>query len=487
MQGVLREKVLRQIAQFPVTQEDAAILLAVSGGADSVAMAHILHGLAEEGKLSCGFVIAHINHCLRGAESDADEVFVEQLGQSLDLPVISQRVDVQAYAKSHKLSIETAGRVLRLQTLAQMAEQNGCGCIATAHHKDDLAETMVHRLMRGTGFRGLCGIWAKSEIDSSEFIRPMLGVRRDEIIRYCKDHSIRWRQDVSNRDTRFTRNRIRHRLLPALKDSVVGMAHPTGLTESGDIVDKLERLSLASQRFQSATERIAQTVIAEGEFDRGTGQFIIEQDILKDTTAWAFYEVVREVLVKLGVGLRQYKREHFDKIRALLGEKRGGLTLPKGLCVEAADERLVFSRSLREQRGGHGPPYGAVQLEIGGIIRFGPWRISSRILESSKADFEEFRKTKNPGVEWFDAERINGPVEIRGRRNGDRFWPIGASGEKKIGRFLIDAQLEAGAKQQAVVVKDTEKIIWVSPVRMCEQAKITRKTSQILEICIDRA
>jgi len=208
------------------------VLLAVSGGADSVAMAHVLHRLAQEGGLSCNFVIGHVNHCLRGAESDADETFVRRFGQSLGVPVISQRVDVKAYAAEHKLSIETAGRVLRLQTLAQMADQNGCGCIATAHHKDDLAETMIHRLMRGTGFRGLCGIWPVSEVYGAEFVRPMLGVRRDEIIQYCKDNSIQWRQDASNENTAFTRNRIRHRLLPVLKD------------ESDVIVDKLENSPL---------------------------------------------------------------------------------------------------------------------------------------------------------------------------------------------------------------------------------------------------
>jgi len=488
MQGILRKKIFQWITQFPVMQGETAILLAVSGGVDSVAMAHVLVGLKKHRRLPCGLVIAHINHCLRGAESDADEAFVIQLGQSLAIPVISQRVDVQAYAKSHKLSIETAGRVLRLSTLAQMAERNGCDAIATAHHKDDLAETMIHRLMRGTGFRGLCGIWPVSVVYGAEFIRPMLGLRRAEIIQYCKDNSIQWREDASNADVNFTRNRIRHHLLPTLKDGVVGTAHPTGLDESDIIVGKLEKLSLASRRFQLFTEKLARTIVDKGDCNLKAGQFTLKQEQVRDVTAWVFYEVIREVLVKLGVGLRRYKREHFEMIRELIGKKRGRLVLPENIAVKVFDGNLIFSRIVQGQCGGHGPPCEeAARLEIGDTIRFGPWRISSQIVERSKADIEELKKIKDSGVEWFDADKVVGPVEIRGRSDGDRFWPIGASSEKKVGRFLIDAQLPRTKKAGVFVVADAEKILWVASVRMCEQAKMTDQTRKILEIRIDRA
>ena len=482
MPDTLEDKMLRYLVSNGLFEGIDRVLLAVSGGADSVAMIHVLHRLTQEGRLSCGFVIAHINHCLRGAESDADEVFVTQLGRSLGLPVISQRVDVQAYADEHKLSIETAGRVLRLQTLAQMAEQNNCGCIATAHHKDDLAETMIHRLMRGTGFRGLCGIWPVSEVYGAEFIRPTLGLRRAEIIQYCKDNSIQWRQDVSNADVNFTRNHIRHRLLPVLED------------ESDVIVDKLEKLSLRSRRFQLFTEKLSRSIVDKGDCDLKAGRFILKQEHLGGVAAWVFYEVVREVLVKLGVGLRRYKREHFEMIRALIDKKRGNLTLPEDIVVKVSDGRLFFLRVVQEQDGGHSSPYGeaahfcrvghahAVRLEIGDTVRFGPWQISSVLLNRADVDVDSFMRSKDTFVEWLDADKVVGPVEIRGRRDGDRFWPIGASGEKKVGRFLIDAQLEAEAKQQTVVIKDAEKILWVAPVRMCEQAKVTEQTRKILEI-----
>lgn len=471
----LFEDTLWQSAQHLFEGVDR-VLLAVSGGADSVAMAYSLHRLAQEGGLSCGFVIGHVNHCLRGMESDADEAFVKRLGQSLGIGVISLKVDVKKYAAEHKLSIETAGRVVRLQSLAQMTKENGCDAIVTAHHKDDLAETMIHRLMRGTGLRGLCGIWPVSEVYGAKFIRPMLGLRRAEIIQYCKDNSIQWRQDASNADVNFTRNRIRHHLLPILED------------ESDVIADKLEKLSLTCRRFQLFTEKRARTIIDKGNLSLKKGQFSINKKLLKDSAAGVFYEVIREVLVKLGVGLRRYKQEHFDKIRELIDKKRGGLVLPKNAAVKVFGGELIFSRTIQVGQRGHGSPHedGLIQLDIGGATRFGQWQISSVFLNRADIDIDTFMESKDAYVEWFDADEIVGPVEIRGRRDGDCFRPIGASGEKKVARFLIDAQLDPAEKQRAFFIKDAEKILWVAPVRMCERAKVTPQTRKILEIRILR-
>jgi tRNA(Ile)-lysidine synthase len=458
------------------------VLFAVSGGADSMAMAHVLHRLAQGGGLSCGFVIGHVNHCLRGAESDADEAFVTQFGQSLDIPVISQRIDVQEYAESHKLSIETAGRVVRLKALARMAEENGCDAIATAHHKDDLAETMIHRLMRGTGLRGLCGIWPVSEVYGAEFIRPMLETSRNEIVQYCREKGVNWQEDASNQNIGFTRNRIRHYLLPLLKDSA-GATHPRG---PDTMAEKLSSLSRSCRRFQLFTDKLAQSIFEKGRLGRNRGCFAIEWDYLKDAACWVFYEVVRRALVELGVGLRRYKREHFQAVGELVRKKRGRLTLPENMTAATVDGELVLFKGAQAAWATSDPPYNdeAVQLQIIQTVEFGPWRVSSKLLNAEEVNLDEFLKTKDDFVEWFDADKIAGPLEIRRREEGDRFWPIGAKGLKKVARFLIDAQLNEKIKKQTFVVADTEKILWVTPLRLSEQVKITPQTRRILEIRI---
>ena len=441
------------------------ILLAVSGGADSVVMTHALHRLRQQGRLHCDFMIGHVNHGLRAADSDGDEIFVIELGRQLGIEVVTVSVPVRDYAEQNKLSIETAGRILRLKMLAAIARKKKCDAIATAHHKDDLAETIIHRLMRGTGFRGLCGILPVSVVYGGTFIRPLLNVRRCEVIQYAAENNLVWRQDASNRNVDFTRNRIRHQLLPVLQ------------AECDAIVDRLSALSEKSRRFLLETQKQAESILAKGQMDPSKGEFILEQALLGDCPPWVFYEVVRGVLTALEVGLRNYRKEHFDLICQLLQQNKAKADFPNGIEVVVGNGR--FHVRLKPD---------AVEtiqsciLKIGQTVQFGPWRISSKLSNRSEVDIEQFLKTKDAFVEWFDADKISGEIEIRQRQNGDRFCPIGAKGPKKVGRFLMDAGLDPQIKKQAFIVKDTKKILWLAPVRMSEQVKVTEQTTQILEI-----
>lgn len=448
------------------------VLLAVSGGADSVAMAHALHRLSEEGRFFCRFVIGHVNHCLRGPESDADEVFVEQIGQSLDISVISQRVDVKSYALEHKLSLETAGRVLRLKALAQMAEQSNCNAIATAHHADDLAETMIHRLMRGTGFRGLCGIKSMSIVDGAIYFRPMLAVRRAEILQYCNDHRILWRQDESNRNLKFTRNRIRHRLLPQLQGG-------------SDLTDLLIKLSLSTQHLQQRVDEVLKNSLNELTIEgKGFSRVSYNQEKLNACSPWTFYEIVRQGIVTIGGGLKGYSRSHFDTIRNMAVKSKAKADFPGKLEVIVGNGAVTIQR--REYKPSERKRNEGVILWPDHTVKFGPWKISSRLFCADKVDIEQFLKTRDNFVEWFDADKVSVSLEICRRQEGDRFWPIGAKGPKKVARFLIDAQLDEQVKKQAFIIKDTQKILWVAPVRMSEQFKITPQTHHILEIRISK-
>ncbi|MBL7214397.1 MAG: tRNA lysidine(34) synthetase TilS [Phycisphaerae bacterium] len=446
------------------------VLLAVSGGADSVAMVDALHRLRQAGHLQCEFVIGHVNHGLRGADSDADEVFVTELARQLGINVVAASVSVNDYAQQKKLSIETAGRTLRLKALAAMAQQHHCDAIATAHHKDDQAETIIHRLMRGTGFRGLCGIRPVSEVYGTEFIRPMLGMRRSDIIEYCDENNLSWREDVSNKNVNFMRNRIRHYILPELQ------------AESNTIIDRLSALSCKSRQFLLWTEKHAQSILAKGRMDVTKKEFVLEKDVIKDCPPWVFYEVLLGVLTKLGVGLRNYKQEHFNVMRQLIEQKKAKAEFPGGIeiVVNKATAHIQLKRQpvILSQE--------SVMLQIGQTVEFGPWKISSKVLNRDEVDVGQFLKTKDTFVEWFDAEKIIGPIEIRNRQAGDRFWPIGAKGEKKVGRFLMDAQLEADIRQNAFVIADAEKILWLTPIRMAEAVKVTEKTTRIVEVQVGR-
>ncbi|MHC4213729.1 MAG: tRNA lysidine(34) synthetase TilS, partial [Planctomycetota bacterium] len=215
-----------KIAEFVRSQglftSNKRLLLAISGGADSISLLYAIAALKGESQIHCELICGHINHSIRGARSDADEKFVMEQGGKLGFQVLTRRVDVPGYAAREKVSIETAGRILRTESLIDIAVSNDCDCIVTAHHKDDNAETLIQRLGRGTGFRGLGGIWPVRKFGGIEFVRPLLCVSRAEIIEYLRQGGLKWRTDRTNEDLEHRRNFIRHKLLPHLQNETEG-------------------------------------------------------------------------------------------------------------------------------------------------------------------------------------------------------------------------------------------------------------------------
>lgn len=463
MSETVEDKVYAWTVSEGLIRQGSRLLLAVSGGADSVAMAAVLCRLRDKGRLRCDLVIGHVNHCLRGSESDGDEEFVRRFSAALGLTAAVKRVNVRAYAAAEKLSIETAARCLRLQSLAAMAKEYRCDAVAAAHHKDDSAETVIHRLMRGTGFRGLCGIQPASEIFGVLFIRPMLNVRRREILQYCSCRHLAWREDATNRDTAFTRNKIRLWLMPAL--------------EKCQITERLSALSSKSRLLLQRTEQQAQSVLEQGRWDKGV--FTIEQTRLQSCPPWVMHELLRRLPVQFGIGLRDYSREHFEIMRRLADAKKGKVELPGG--AEASVEKGLFFFCVPKQ--GRFAPAQTV-LPVGETIEWDQWRISSRLFNRAQADCQLFFKSKDANTEWFDADKIKGPITIRSKRQGDRFWPIGAKREQKAARFLLKSGMNSIDRRNTFVIADTEKILWIVPVRASEQTKITQQTTNILEICV---
>jgi tRNA(Ile)-lysidine synthase len=221
-----------------------SLLVAISGGADSVALLHLL--LARQQRLGAPYHLfcGHVNHQLRGAVSDAVQLFVEDLAARYGLPILTQRVDVKGYAKTNRLSIETAGRHLRLAALEAMARQAGCQAIATGHHKDDLAETLLMRLLRGTAFSGLVGIHPVAQRNGLQWIRPLLTARRRDITAYCMEHNLTGARPKQRRRG-LPPQLVRHRLLPCLQEQtctdVVGKAGNSCTTRASAMQSRIEQ------------------------------------------------------------------------------------------------------------------------------------------------------------------------------------------------------------------------------------------------------
>jgi tRNA(Ile)-lysidine synthase len=508
------------------------ILLAVSGGADSTALLYVMQRLLDEevfgGKLLC----AHINHQLRGYEADLDEQFVIGQANELNLTIITKRVDVREFAQCNKLSIETSARKLRIEGLLEIAKVNHCNLIATAHQKNDNAETILQRLLRGTGFRGLAGIQpvqtfratvgsaptsagSFTPLDNSanmdttrntaisngvnpstalrtRFVRPLLCVRRDEIIKFLQERNLKWREDHTNADCTYTRNYIRHRLLPALQADY-----------TGSIVEDLSLLAQQERKLNRLVRERAEKIwpesarIDENSIALNVKRFLLEPKIVK-------VELIRRCITALGSGERGLTQRHYEKILQLAEPAQGRASsrkfeLPGGFVVQRESGNLIFAQPEKSPSTDKGV-IESVQCEVPGQARFGRHLIEATIFDAGCSTVRcpvemldvrgrresriENQESRIELIEWFDLDRLKLPLTIRFRQRGDRFWPLGLAAEKKVGKFLTAAKVPQKIRSKTLIIADGEKIIWVWPIRISEQAKVTHQTRRILQLQI---
>jgi len=449
------------------------VVLAVSGGADSTALLYVMQALVCEGVLKADLLCAHLNHGLRGGEADADERFVIDQAAGLNLAVQTRPLDVRGCARRNKLSIETAARQMRMEALIDIAAREGCNRIATAHQKNDNAETILQRLARGTGFRGLGGIWpVRTFEDGVTFVRPLLCVGRDDIIRYLEERSLKWRRDRTNDDCIYRRNYIRHKLLPAMQ------------RRGGDsIVERLDELSRSARGFYSRVCNRADKLWPSAADCTGD-TVTLDLEIFTAESQPVKVELVRRSLGSLHCGERSLTQLHYEAILELAGQNVSGrqIDLPGGFTVRREYGKLVFAAP--KDTVGQGPPcnLSSVTLEVPGQVEFSGHSIEATILDADIADLKQFAGGKNGFIEQFDLDKLKHPLVVRRRKAGDRFTPLGMTGEKKVGKFLTDRRIGRSACERVLVVEDDEKIIWLWPVRMSEQAKVTPETRRILQL-----
>ena len=507
----MEKKVAEFIRLHEIFARAEGILVAVSGGADSVSLLHVLKALRTAGTLRTNLVCAHINHRLRGKAGEADERFVVEQASEMGLPVVTRAVDVREHARMRKLSIETAARQLRLAALGEIAREHGCSWIAAGHQKNDNAETVVHRLRRGTGFRGLAGIRPVRPLaDDLWLARPLLCVTREEIVRYLRERGLSWREDHTNIDIAYTRNYIRHRLLPLLQRE-----------SQAPLVEELADLATSAGRLYDRIQREAQEAWA-AIVQPGGDEVRIEASRLASLPELVAVELIRRALVSLGCGERDLTERHYRGVLELAEQQR--TSLPGGLTARCTSGRIVLNRegptNNSDPAGGwHGQtclavslgsaaPFEAAQsnkfdrgtrlwdavkspapcvLTIPGRTQFLGYEIEARILGRDEIDVTKIAGDKSPFCEYLDWDRIQPPVVVRPRRPGDRFRPLGLDAEKKVGKFLTTAKMSRQSRGRVIVFADREQILWVCPVRIAEPVKVTDETHNVLELTVRQA
>lgn len=466
----LHQHVLDFIAKHDLLHNTPHLMLAVSGGADSMGLLYVLYELIKSKRLACELVCVNLNHQLRGEAAESDAEFVRLQTQKLGLPFISARLAVRREAKIRKLSLETAGRQLRLQKLMELAEENECSAIATGHHLDDNVETIVFRLLRGTGYRGLAGIHPmKVMTNGVRIIRPLLCLSRANIQEYLQVHRHSWREDATNQDVIHKRNFIRHCLLPALNGN-----SPTSLSES------LAALAQEAYCLQQRTDKTLTSLWTEY-IEHQDSMIQIPCSVLQGVPPWIQIACLQRILETVGCGLCDIDQTHYRTLQMMAQE---GIPrhhiLPQGFEARRIKHNLHFQPPTINAPAPPNPP--AKNLSIPGSLRWGSFILSARFRNTTPTQVRSFMATKTSHVEWLDLDSVSGPLTLRARQPGDRFTPLGSQGSRKVGKFLTDAKLPVSQKHQIVIVADQEKIIWVAPIRLSDQVKLGAGTRRILEL-----
>ena len=384
-------------------------LVAVSGGADSVCL---LHCLAASG---CRLAVAHLDHAIR-PESEADAEFVRQAADRLGLPCVIERRDVPAYRRQRKLSLEAAARDVRHAFLRETAAKLGASAIFLGHTAGDQVETFLLRLIRGAGVAGLRGMQPKEEL----LCRPMLGIWRSEIEAWLQGQQLEWREDASNRDPRFLRNRVRHELLPLLATLNPG---------------------------------VKQVLLREAEL-LGARQDAVEAEVLR----------------RLGLNARQ--------IGAALDGKPVVLKAPPGAKEPGGAGAATLTLTLSRQRERvQWLPFDQ-RLPLPGLVQIpgvGSIRAKGLVLQGLPRS--------EPGVEHVDLAHTGGDLRVRSREPGDRFLPLGMSGSKKLQDFLVDEHVPRDQRDRLPLVTTAGgAIVWVVGMRIDERFKVTPGTSTAIRL-----
>ena len=415
------------------------LAIAVSGGADSVALLRVMLALRDE--LGMVLSVAHLNHGLRGTESDADEEFVRKLAMQFDLECHMTRCDVRAYADGRHLGTEAAGRRLRYEFFQRLICSGKVSKVATAHTLNDQAETVLLRLIRGSGFRGLGGTRLRLRVSGDqkrgEIIRPFLETRRDSIREYLSAIGQSWREDASNRELKFSRNRVRQVLLPLLEEQF-----------TPGIVERLSDLALIAQGEEAFWDRHCRELRAQILTESAGGYWLDLRQFgkLQKAEQRRFFQSLEPVS-------RILEFRHIEAIIALAagGSDSGKLELPCGWKAlrSGAELRIIQAGENRKTVSKYEYP-----LFVPGTVKVIEANV---VIEALRLDGEG---TANPTY-VADPKRLLQPLTVRPWRAGERFRPQHCKGAKKIKELLQDRHITGGIKQLWPVIACGDEIVWV--------------------------
>ncbi len=474
----IEARVLGFIRAYSLLSPGDIVVAGVSGGADSLCLLYVLQRLQEQ--LGVGVHVAHLNHMLRGDAARDEVEFVAGQAAAVGVPFTQEEIDVQAYARVNAMGIEEAARHVRYAFLHEVAETVGAGYVATGHTRDDSIETVIMNIIRGTGIHGLRGLDAASSVPvgptilpenhSIRLIRPLLELSRCDTEAYCGAMRLEPRMDASNASPEFLRNRVRHQVLPLLRQVNPGFDDATLRLA----VTAREDDDLLVRQSDALWARIAEV---------SQSHVCLQSDVFVDAPSPLQVRVVRRAFELLAGSARDLTMAHIRAIQSL-SSGPGGKTIrvAHGIVWRKEGESLLaFVRGSDPTAAEAVMPAQPVPLSIPGESVIAGWRVTAEILDTVPAGVESDLEAV------FDAERVGTDVSVRRRRPGDRMRPLGMSGSKKLQDLMVDCKVPAVARDGVPVVCAGEGIVWLVGCRVDDRFKVAPSTRSVLRLSFARA
>ena len=470
----MEEKVFSYIEKYNMIETGSQVIVGLSGGADSVCLLFLLKQYQKRRNFQLYGL--HVNHGIRGAEAKRDEAFSRELCQRFQIPFRAYEFNVPCMAAKEKMSLEEAGRNARRAAFLKLAEElqegrdgqaaetvpkygekacsaehtafNGRIQIALAHHENDNAETMLHNLIRGTGAAGLGGIRPVRTADFTSgrlrYIRPLLCVSRREIEEFLTEKQLSWITDSTNLELEYTRNKIRHQLIPMLE-----MLNPAAVQHMGQTA---QNMLLIEEYLQEQADTLYKAYVEP--LEEG---YCIKKELFGEKELMQSY-VVMNVLAQAAGGRRNLTSAHIQEVLALAKGRTGAsISLTGGLFASQVYGAVHITHKRQQEN-----PLFPMEFQVL------PWEMGQ---------IEEKTYTK-----WFDYDKIKSSLEVRHRRSGDFFTVNAQGGRKKLKDYFIDCKIPREKRESLTLLADGSHILWIVGYRISEYYKVTSQTKQVLKV-----
>ncbi|MPQ42161.1 tRNA lysidine(34) synthetase TilS [Clostridium tarantellae] len=444
------------------------VLIALSGGPDSVCLLYILHKLKDD--LQIKLHAAHVNHCLRGENALKDEEYCKEICKYLDIPISIKRVDINNISKEKSISTEMAGREERYSFFNEVKKQFNISKIAIAHNSNDQAETVIMRAVRGSGIEGLTGI---KPIRDNLYIRPILCLTRKEIENYCANENLKARIDETNLEEIYSRNKIRLKAIPFLEENF-----------NANLISTLNRLAYSCSKDVEFIEEVV-TERYKKYCENFSDSIVIKEDAFNEKEA-ILTRIIKKSLMNISKKFNNFEMKHiYDIITLQKGETGKNIHITNGVIAknEYGKIKLILKENLNKDLKKDKIELGNLHIELkeNKIINiyddyFGKFEFS---LTNNKINFnDEFTK-------YFDYDKISN-ISIRNRRDGDRIVPLGMKCSKKLKDIFMDCKIPKDKRSEIPLLIFNDKIAWVVGVKVSDEFKINKKTKNILKVKFER-